>query len=256
MPGAEINKRSPMMLHTEAQTPQGWRLSSWELSSPKHSLSEDVWFTEVTGSRLRLGVLDGASSTALEHQLGVISGGLAAAWTAAQQLAAKQDKPLSQELLEEVHQVILGLGGPHHSLGAVSRPQAAWAVTEVEEHKVTAWVGGDCEIWFSDKGQWRRLCSHDMLTELGRARFEDQSLPMQDRKALLEDAAYWHSTSFGRYPELRCVSESFQGPWEKLLLASDGARISLPAFKDLDAHLGQVGRAEKRDDICAVLLQR
>lgn len=249
-----------MVLYTTVtDSAQGWAFTVYEASASCHQVSEDHWFYAQPAHALRVGVLDGVTSTDRTYHVGPITGGRLAALHAAECL--RQRGCLVEEALAQANRQIRDIN-PQRPMRSRDRPQAAYAVAEITPQDVTCWVGCDCEVWIRRDREWARLAKHDMLRAGARKDLNDlkqryRSLPrpqyLDHEAKLLEDRMLWNSTALGRFEQIKLMREHAIG-WDELVLATDGAKLDVEALEDLPAHLETVSSDPDRDDICLLHL--
>ena len=253
-----------MVIKSEVLLQDRYQLSVVESKSPSHIITEDIWFCSEVEDCVRLGIIDGVTSTPRTPWLGRAKGGRAAAILAADSLLASPLRA-SAAMLDQVNQGVLSLRDGEEKYTR-DHPQAAWGFVEVCGSQVSAWVGADIEVWVKTPYSWLRLCDHDMVSP----DFRTPLLKLQqkvelkqnnfaawiDQEAeLLDSEAAWVSTSFGRFETLKFVSEDYTGDWDQIVVASDGACLSSKAMLELDNHIPSVIARYSRDDLSIMTMR-
>ena len=241
------------MLHATFETSLG-TVDLWSEKSPDAVSSQDSYLIDERQQGLRLAVLDGVTPMTPEPwRLGLDRARYAAEITRAVLLA---DVPLKQAL--DLAQVEL-----YRPEIANSRERSYTGVVAVDVPLDAKgdWaqviIALDCEAWAYQKGHWQVLDPGDMLQPAARQAFQDlvatkdkldfEKLLAAESK-LLGDENCWRRTGVGQFEAVQTATFAISG-WQRLVLASDGARIDARRLERLGGWMSELrGWEESNED--------
>lgn len=213
---------------------RAWVIDAWEEPARDDRISQDELLVLETSTRLRVAVIDGVSPPAATPSEAGVDG---AVWAAGVVRTSLHSTAPIRKCLAKANALLFQEGLPK-----AHRPAATVAVADIGRRGVRCGRAGDAEIW-ELRDKWAPVFS-------GRPFAKNR--PGQRL-----------SGAIGHWPEL--ILEQATRPTPRaLVLASDGARLSLRALHDLEDWLGDLRRWERRrhnarkphDDITVVRLQR
>jgi hypothetical protein len=246
-------------------------LSVWSERAPKPHASQDGWLVDPRENGLRLAVLDGCTPMDSSVRHAGVDGG---AWAAAVVRAALLVWQPADRCLVAANRLLCD----ETVRVSQARNQAAAVVADLgSDGELWFCRAHDCEAWISDAGVWREVFPHNKLQTEALARYEawkaahprasNEQLQTFEEE-LLGQPEVWHTTAIGRFSEPLLEWADLPVVPEKLVLASDGARLTAERLTDLDGWLArlrdweratigaQVAGDKPHDDVTVLRLQR
>lgn len=210
----------------------GWRVQTWEKPRAPGLASRDSLLVDLQPARLRVAVIDGVTPTVQTPSWAGVDGAIWAAATVRAALIAHATLGDAAAVANDALRMI----GPVPS--SRDRPQASFAAADVTDGGVTLLRAGDCEAWIEIDGGWQRMFPREIDTADERERMKRWTREHPDRPYLEYDRArperddIWTTSAVGRLPEVQLQGTSAASGLG-LVLATDGARLSEEALRDL-----------------------
>lgn len=225
-----------------------WRIEVWEAPSLPDRASADQWLVAPRGDGIRASVIDGVTATSRTPRGGGLSGDLWGAGILRTAMLGREGlERCAREANAELH---------HPGLPGRDQPQATFVGADLDSGGLVRLArAGDCEAWVERDGGWEALLTGEILECEVRERLLAQRraepAASHERVAdlerrLLAAPSAWHTTPVGRFAAPRFETAVVER-WDRLVLATDGARLSPRRLADLDAWLKHGLRAWERE---------
>jgi hypothetical protein len=205
----------------------GYRVRVWEEASRADYPSQDAWLATERQGALRAATIDGSTPPAdARGRVGLDAAAYAAQVTRAVLAGADLDVPAA-----------LAAANSHlHEPELRSQAQSMATVVCLELDATGAAQvtrGGNCELWVVRGGEAVSVFG-DQFTQSATAEYRARLAAEPSASAfavsaleeeLFSDPANWVSVPVGRFPETYLERAELAPGWERLVLASDGARL-------------------------------